>query len=84
MLTESELAVTDQEQDIGAAVDSLVKTSIQCVTAEKMMNTMLGIISKGTEHGTAGIKMPFIIWCNHAEKPVYCSGCVISKKILEK
>ncbi|XP_061469779.1 structural maintenance of chromosomes protein 1A-like isoform X2 [Rhineura floridana] len=44
----SELAVTDQERDLGVVVDSTMKMSTQCAAAVKKANSMLAIIRKGS------------------------------------
>uniref|UniRef100_K7GG65 Reverse transcriptase domain-containing protein n=1 Tax=Pelodiscus sinensis TaxID=13735 RepID=K7GG65_PELSI len=49
------LAMTNQERDLGVIVDSSLKTSTQCAAAVKKANRMLGNIKKGIENKTQNI-----------------------------
>uniref|UniRef100_K7F105 Reverse transcriptase domain-containing protein n=1 Tax=Pelodiscus sinensis TaxID=13735 RepID=K7F105_PELSI len=52
------LAMTNQERDLGVIVDSSLKTSTQRAAAVKKANRMLGIIRKGIENKTQKILLP--------------------------
>ena len=54
----SELAVTEQEGDLGIVVDSSMDVSTQCAAAVNKANSTLGIIRKGIENKTASIVLP--------------------------
>ena len=54
----SELAVTEQERDLGVVADSSMKMSIHCAATVKKANSMLGIIRKAIQNKMASIILP--------------------------
>lgn len=55
LMAENELAETKTEKALGVIVSASIKMSIQCVSAMKKANSLLGVIRKRTENKTANI-----------------------------